>query len=380
MNQPNTPPQKNIYFLLISILSVICVIAVFVLLYFSLYAPTAEEKIKYSIALVISGVFVPVVLFLLFIYGLNYVRILKIRGGDYWVRWEYPKDWGKGDVYFCSEGVYDADKPYSALDTFGSRFVNVEIPSDDPSMIRFSNRQFTGNKFQTTQRTQEVPIPPGKEEEAKELVGRFREYIGSSSKYTKDQWRYVFPLLGVILLWAFLAFQFVATPAGEEMRNEKKRQWEKQAENRQKQKVEQLAPLWNKIRQTLEPKFESLKNLPDGSLSAKEAGFGEDSEVQMIYYGHCSSGQEFYVSVILKTFAINQNSYPQEYLTGVFNYTTTTPFPDNPSDYFCRGIRYESFSSRIPLSEGWIYGEMIIRPYLLKPSPSANTQTNKVEK
>lgn len=335
---------------------------------------------KFSIALVLSGVFIPVVLFLLFIYGLNYARARRILGGNYWVHWEYPKDFRKGDVYFCDEGVYDTDHPYRPLDTFGSKFLGVEIPSDDPSIIRFTNRQFTGNKFQTTQRTQDIEIPPGKEEEAKELVERFREYIGRSSKYTKDQWRYVFPLLGVILLWAFLVFQFVAMPAGEEMKNEKKRQMEERAEIRLKQKIEQLTPLWNKIRQTLEPKFEQLKTLPDGELMPKEAGFGEDSEVQKIFYGHCSSGQEFYVSVILKTFAINQNSYPQEYLTGVFNYTTTTPFPTNPSDSFCRGIRFESFSSRIPLSEGWIYGEMIIRPYLLKPSPSANSTANKAEK
>lgn len=376
MDQLNKKSEKNVYFPLIVISSAICVIVVGILLYFSFYAPTAEERMKYSIALVLSGVFAPVIFFLLFIYGLNYTRTLKIRGGDYWMRWEYPKDSGKGDVYFCNEGVYDSDKPYHALDTFGSKFLGAEIPSDDPSVIRFNSLQYTGSSsFAQNKRTREVPIPLGKEEEAEKVVLRFQEYLGRSSKYTKDQWRYVFPLLGVILIWCFVCFQFVAMPAGEEMKKERNQQAK---ELRLKSNIKNITPLLNKIRQTLEPKFEQLKTLPDGKLTAKEAGFDENSEVLTILHGRCPNN-EFYVSVVLKQVAVGISTKVGNE-TGAFNYTTTTPFPIQPTENFCKPPIQDYFENRIPLSDGWIYGEVISRPYLPTPSPAANSQTNRVGK
>lgn len=380
MNQPDKTPRKNFYFMLFPILTAIIIIVVSVLLYFSLYAATAEERMKYSLALVISGVFAPVALFLLFIYGIDYARTLKILGGDYWVRWEYPKDWGKGDVYFGNTGVYDTDKPYKALDTFGSKFLGAEIPSDDPSIMRFTNLQYTGTNFNKSKRTQDVEIPPGKEEEAQKLVQRFQEHIGSSSKITKDQWRYVFPLLGIILLWAFISFQFVATPAGEEAKKERSQQAKVRADAQLKENINQLTPLWNKIRQTLEPKLEQLKTLPNGKLTPKEAGFDENSEVMAVLYGHCGSKNEFYLSVVLKKIAVTQYSTFYGNETGAFNYTTTKPFPSYQSDRFCKPLVQDDFSWRIFLSDGWLYGEVNNKPYLPKFDPAANSQTNQVKK
>jgi hypothetical protein len=377
VNQPDKTLPKNIFPLLILIFSAILIIALSVLFYFSFYAPTADEKIKYAIALVLSGVFAPIVFFLLFIYGLNYARTLKIRGGDHWMRWEYPKDSGKGDVYFCNEGVYDSDKPYGALDTFGSRFLGAEIPSDDPSVIRFTSLQYTGSRsFTQSERTREVPIPPGKEEEAEKIVLRFQEYLGRSSTYTKDQWRYVLPLLAVILLWCFLIFQFVIMPAGEEMKKERNQQAK---ELRHKLNVKEITPLWNQIRQTLEPKIEQLKTLPDGKLTAKEAGFDENLEVLAVLHGHCPAKNEFYVSVVLKYRALRK-PIDSDNETGAFNYTTTTPFPTQPTEYFCKPPIQDYFENGILLSDGWIYGEIILRPYLPKPGPPANSPTNKIEK
>lgn len=286
------------------------------------------------------------------------------------MRWEYPKDSGKGDVYFCNEGAHDTDKPYKALDTFGSKFLGAEIPSDDPSVIRFTNLQYTGRRFVKSKRTQEVEIPPGKEEEAEKIVLRFQEYLGRSSKYSKDQWRYVFPMLAVILIWCFLSYQFVAMPAGEEMKKERNQQAK---ELRLKLNVKEITPLWNKIRQTLEPKFEQLKTLPDGKLTAKEAGFDENSKVLAVLYGYCPTKNEFYVSVVLKKGAVERSTNLGNE-TGAFNYTTTTPFPTRPSEYFCKPPIQEYFANEIFLSDGWIYGDVILRPYLAKQSPPANSR------
>ncbi len=375
MNEPNKTLSNNIFLMPILICSAICIVAVGVLLYFSFYAPTAEEKSKYGMILALSGVFITPVFYFLFIYSLNYARILKILGGDYWMRWEYPNDSGKGDVYFCNEGVYDTDKPYRVLDTFGSRFLGAEIPSDAPSVIRFSNLQYTGSKFVKTKRTQEVPIPPEKEEEARKVVHRFQEYLGRSSKYTKDQWRYVFPMLAVILIWFFVCFAFIAMPDGEEMKREREQQ---AIERRLKLNTQEITPLWNKIRQTLEPKFERLKTLPDGKSTATEAGFDENSEVLAVLYGHCPAKNEFYISVVLKKGAIKKSYFGNE--TGAFNYTTTTPFPTQPSEYFCKSPIQDYFANEIFLSDGWVYGEVILRPYLPTPGSPANSQVNKVSK
>lgn len=379
MNQPN---KKNIFFILFGILSVIFIVVSCLLIYLSFNAPLADERMKYGMGVIIFGMFAIIGLFLLFIYALNYARILKILGGDYWARWEYPKESGKGDVYFCHEGVHDSDKPYKALDTFGSRFLGAEIPSDDPSVIRFSCRQITGNSFSTSKRIREIPIPPGKDEDAKKVAYRFGEYLGRSSQHTKDQWRYVFPMLAVVLIWAFFAFQFVAMPAAEEKKKEEKRQLKEWAENRLKKRTEQITPLWNKIRQTIEPQMEKLRTLPDGQLTAKEAGFDENSEVQTVLYGRCQPNNDFYVSVVLKKVAVERDTtlFEGQIISGAFNYTTTRPIPIESYKKFCRPTFQENFDSKIILTDGWVYGEINVRLLLATPTPTANSQTNKVGK
>jgi hypothetical protein len=366
MNPPNKIFPPNIFPLLIVISSVICVIVVSFLFYFSFYASTAEKGAEYAMALALSGVVVAPLFYFLFLYALNYIRIRKILGGDYFARWEYPKDSNKGDVYFCSEGVYDTDRSYRPLDTFGSRFLGVEIPSDDPSVLLFTNNQYTGRRFGKTERTQEVPIPPGKQEEAEKLVLRFREHLGRNSKYSKDQWRYVLPMIAIMLVWFFVCFEFVAMPAAQRSKTERSQQ---STEHRQESKTTEIIPLWNRIRQTLEPKFEKLKTLPDGRLTAKEAGFDENSEVLTVLYGHCPAKNEFYVSVVLKKVAVKDSTnFRNE--TGAFNYTTTTPLRAQPSEYFCKPPIQDYFENRLLLSDGWVYGDVLLRPYL-SPSPQA---------
>lgn len=380
MSEPNkTTTKRNIFFILFALLSAIFVIVSCVLTYYAFNARVPDDRMKLSIFVVISGVFVIVGLFLLFIYGLNYNRTLKILNGDYWGRWEYPKDWGRGDVYFCNEGVYDADTPYKALDTFGSRFLRAEIPSDDPSVIRFICRQMTGNNFSTSERTQEIPIPPGKEDDAKKVVQRFGEYPGRSSQYTKDQWRYMFVMLGAILLWAFIGMIFVAIPVREQVKKEEEQRLKERAEARLRKRTEDLQPLWNKIRETIEPKLEKLRTLPNGQLTPKEAGFDENSEVQTVLYGRCQPNNDFYLSVVLKKMPIERDStlFEGETLSGAFNYTTTRPIPVQTLKDFCRPKIQERFYGRIGLSENWLYGEINIRPLLVTPSPSANSTVNK---
>ncbi len=375
MSEPKTTSKKNIFYLLIPVLFVIFAIIAVCLLYYSFYAPTSQEKVKYAMTLALSGAFIAPIIFLLFIHGLNYIRIRKIVGGDYFVRWEYQKGLGKGDVYFCNEGVYDSDKTYRALDTFGSKFLGAEIPSDNPSIIRFSSLQLTGNRsFTQTKQTQEVPIPLGKEDEAEELVRRFRDYHGKSSKHTKDQWRYVFPMLGLILVWFFCCYQFIVSPISYEMKREQNEQQKERVEARLQKRTEQITPLWTKIRQTIEPQIEHLRTLPNGQLSAKEAGFDENSEVKTVLHGRCPATNDFYVSVVLKQVAVERDStlFASETISGAFNYTTSRMVPSIILAEFCRPPIQERFDGRISLSSRWLYGEINISPLLETPSPTVD--------
>lgn len=371
MNEPNnTTPKKNVFFtLIIPIFSLICLIVIGFLLYLSFYA-SASDKLLNGFLLVLAGIFAIIILYFLFIYGLNYARILKILNGDYFVHWQYPKESGRGDVYFCHEGVYETDSPYQALDTFGDKFISVEIPADKTDVIRLTKRPHR-KRFADSRRVHEVPIPPGKAEEAEKMVQRFSGYIGRRSNYQKDQARFVLPMIGAVFLWIFLSFTFVQMFAVEEVKIARS---EQAKELRHQSNINEITPLWNKIRQTLEPKIEQFKTLPDGRLTAKEAGFDENSEVLTVLHGRCSNNG-FYVSVVLKKGAITKSYYGNE--TGAFNYTTSSPIPTNPTVNFCKPPIQDYFENRILLSDGWVYGEVISRPYLPTPSPAANSQTNK---
>lgn len=382
MNAQTKTSNKNIFPLLIVILSAICVIVAAFLLYMSFYATLADDRMKYSFAFCLAGVFASLIFYFLFLYMLNYARTLKILGGDYWARWEYPKESGKGDVYFCNEGVYDTDTPYAALDSFGSRFGGAEIPSDNPSVIRLTCYRRSGRFNTETKCTQDIPIPPGMDEDAKKVVQRFGEYPGRSSQFTKNTVRYLPAMMLAILLWIAIGMIFVAIPVGEQVKKEEEQQLKERAENRLKQRTEQITPLWNKIRETIEPQLEKLRNLPDGKLTAKEAGFDENSEVQTVLYGRCSPNNDFYVSVVLKKVAVERDStlYQGQIISGAYNYTTTKPIPTDSYTKFCRPKFQEDFKSKIILSSEWVYGEINVAPLLAKPSPAANSNTNKIGK
>jgi len=379
MKEPNrTKPTINTLVLIgIAILSAIIVIAMGILLYLVFYAPTAEERAKYSFILTVSGIFAAPVFWLLFIYGFIYARILKILAGDHWVRWEYPKEWNKGDVYFCKDEVYDTDSTFGLLGVFGLKLLKVEIPSDNSSVIRFTNLQYySGKTLRTYEKKQEIKIPPGKEEEAQKIVQHFLQYFGQRSIFAKYQWHSAFLLLGTMLTWAFVCFAFIASPAGEEMKKEREQRAKEYAEAQLQENINQITPLLNKIRQIIEPKFDQLKTLQSGKLTAKEAGFDENSEVLAVLYGHCPTRNEFYVSVVLKKVAVKKSTYSWTD-TGIFNYTTTKPFPVKQSDSFCRPPIQKEVFSKIFLSAGWLYGETDRSPYIPTPSPTANSKTNK---
>lgn len=356
------------------ILSVIVVVVFCLLLYFTFYAATARERYNFGAALMGVGGLSQIPIFLLIAYSRNYARILKIVGGDYWVRWDYP---AKGEVYFCDEGVYDTDTPY-ALNAFAYNLEKVEIPPEYSSVIRFTAenvRIYSASSMRKYQQTTDVPIPPGKEAEAQELIERYQGFIGKTSKFTVEQWRYALWMGAGIVGWAALWLIAFGLPL--------ERAYDKELSDRNnayqaaklEKAVNEVTPLWNRIRRVVEPRFEKLKTLPDGKLSAKEVGFNENSEVLLVLHGQCENNG-FYVSVVLKKGAIKK-SY-NENITGAFNYTTSSPIPTWATENFCKPQSY--FDNRILLSDNWVYGEVMSLPYLPTPSPAANSTTNKVEK
>jgi hypothetical protein len=340
---PNNP-----FALFAIILTVLTIIALIILLYFTFAGSTARLRLNIGAVFLGVGVFAQIPLAFLFIYAGNYARIQSIVAGNYWARWQ-NKD---REVYISPLGIHYPDQRFT-LYKFSDELQKVEIPPDSPGVVRFSylvlRRYSSTSPARRLNKTIEVRIPEGKEEEARELVKRFQSQIGQPSGFIADSWRISLMMgagiIGFVLLWAI----FLAWPLQKSYDAEKSAIRDAERAALDAKQIEQLSPILPLIRKVVDPQIERLKTLPDGQLSAKEAGFEESAGVDKVFYGHCFKlDRSFYVWVVLKKDVL-ERKYIHE--PGTFNYTTKT----DPQYFYCGP---QDLHSGLPLklSEGWYYG------------------------
>ena len=340
---PNNP-----FALFAIILTVLTIIALIILLYFTFAGSTARNRFYIGGVFLFVGAFAQIPLAFLFIYAGNYARIQSIVAGNYWAKWQ-DKD---REVYLSPLGIYYPDQRFT-LHKFSDELQKVEIPLDSPSVIRFN--YLVLRKYSPTSQTYrhdkiiEVHIPEGKEEEARGVVGRFQSQIGQPSGFIADSWRISLMMgvgiLGFVLLWVI----FLALPLQKSYDAEKSAIRDSERAARDEKDAAQLAPLLVSLRKVVDPQIERLKQLPDGQLTSKEAGFDDGAGVDKVYYGHCLPDKAFYVWIVLKKDFLARSYLGSD--PGTFNYTTK-----NDRQFSYCGPHNLVAAVPLKLSDNWYYG------------------------
>lgn len=335
------------------ILTVISAIVMVVLLYNTFAGTTARTRYHYAVALMFVSVFAQVPVALLIIYARNRARIQAVLAGDYWAHWQSPSE-----IYLCSEGIYNPVFP-SKLDTFSYKLKNIEIPADCPSEIRFDylNIKFIGKTSYGENKSTSIKIPEGKESEAQELVRRFQSRIGKPSQFMLDQWRIAAMMcIGIVAAIIFSLMRII--PLESEYKAEGNTLAAAENAVRQAKKVSQLRPILMPIRQVIDPQIEHLKTMPDGEMTAQEAGLDKNHFVSKVIYGHCQKDNNFYLSVVLKENPLKNSRI------GALNYSTADGQGHRLDS--CRPANQDYYFNPDLLGDGWYYAEF----YNFQPTPS----------
>lgn len=328
-------------------LTVITVIGLLVTLGIAFFGKTAETRFWGGVVFMFVGGLAPIPVVLLMIYSRNYVRIQDLVGGNYWVHWDYPRE-----VYIGAEGVYFPAKRLT-LNTFWSGLISVEILRGDPSILSFEYlmRRYYSAALPPIESTKTltVPIPQGKEDEAEAIVQRLRPQIGKVSNFVNDQWKLAWILGGVIIGFVLLSI-LLLLPLQFQLDDEKATYRNATATAQQALDVAQLNTLIKPIRAVMDNQIEHLESLPDGTMSAEEAGFDSSAGVRTVFYGHCPPDNAFYLYVILNEETLGRTYFREP---GSFNYTTA-----NDPRYMDCGP--EHWISTLPdkLEGGWYYSVM----------------------
>lgn len=334
---------KNLLAKFASILTVIVIVTVLFILYKVFTGETARIRYNFGMALLIVGVFSLIPLTFHAIYVRKCLRIQKILKGNYWAYWQDP------EVYFTEDGIYYPDAG-NKINDFGYSLEKVELNKTQPLSLDFTvlDVRFYGRISQKTFRTIRVDVPPEKEHEAKTLVERYQSKLGKGSWFVGDQWRLSLMMgggiIGSVILWAI----FLAIPLQRNYDAEKRAQDDVYRANQNEKRNAQITPMLPVIRKAMEPKIAHLQTLPDGVLSAEEAGIDKSIPVRKVFYGHCKPSNSFYLYVVL-TNPVLEKSYFGE--TGSFNYTTAT----GENYYQCGPANYKSAKTNLQLNDGWYY-------------------------
>jgi hypothetical protein len=333
----------------IIIITVLTVIALIITLCISFIGNTANARWIAGIAFMFVSALSPIPIGLLILYARQITRIQDIEEGNFWVHWYYPGDSENGELFIGPDGLYYPNKPLR-LTGFWSGLQSVEIQQGEQSTLNF---QYLSRRYYsaalpplTSNNTLVVPIPSGKETEAEALIPKFRKMLGQPSNFVNDQWR-----IGWIMGGAILGFVFLSIPllfsVQVQYDDENRAFLNATATMEQATEIAQVDILSQPIRAVMDKQIERLKTLPDGTMTAEEAGFDSSAGVSAIFYGHCLPDNAFYMYVLL-----TQEALGRRYLggPGAFNYTTAT-------DRRYMDCGPEHLISTVPdkLDGGWYY-------------------------
>lgn len=339
---------KNPLALIGSIVTLLSVIALIICLYYRFAGETASIRYGFGTALLFVGGFGLIPITFQVIYVLKCLRIQEIVAGNFWAHWHNP------DVYFTRDGVYYPDLEYEISD-FLYGLEKVEILKGPPRELEFS---FLDKRYRSaivsptkTIKTIIVTIPPGKGDEARELVKRFQSELGKISRFMADQRRLSKMMGGGIVVFVVLWLILIGTRIDREYADEKEARNEVYKKARHDEDVAQITPMLVPIRKAIDSKIDYLKTLPNGQMTAEESGIDKKIPVRMVFYGHCLPDNSFYIYVVLRKPAPGP-SYSGE--TGSFNYTTAT----DKNYVACGPDHYSSSRADPKLTGGWYYTEV----------------------
>jgi hypothetical protein len=240
--------------------------------------------------------------------------------GNYWAHWQYPPG---SDVYISAEGIYYPDQPLK-LSTFWSGLQNATIDAGEPSTLRL---QYLYRRYYSlylppigSDKTLTIPIPSGKEEEAQALLQQFRKLLGQPSNFINDQWRIGW-IMGAVIIGFVLLSIVLLLPLQYQLDDAKAADRDATATMSEATNVAQFSILLQPIRAVMDKQIEHLESLPDGKMTAEEAGFDSNAGVSTVYYGHCPPDKSFYLYVVLTQEALGRRYFGGP---GAFNYTTAT--------------------------------------------------------
>ncbi len=330
-------------------LTVITIVALVVLLGMAFFGQTANTRWIAGIVFMFVGGLSPLPIGLLIMYARQYVRIQNIKSGNYWVHWQYPANSGDSELFIGPNGLYYPNKSLR-ISGFWSGLQNVEIKAGEPATLNFEylSRQYYSAVLPplSSNKSLVVPIPAGKEQEAEALVAKFKQMLGQPSNFVNDQW-----LISWIMGGAILGFVLISIPLLFSLQlnydDEKRAFLNATATVQEATQIAKLTTLSQPIRAVMEKQIEHLKTLPDGTMTAEEAGFLSSAGVSAVYYGHCPPDNAFYLYVIMTREVLGRT-----YLRGpgAFNYTTAT-------DRRYMDCGPEHLISTVPdqLDGGWYY-------------------------
>ncbi len=330
-------------------LTVITILALIILVSMAFVGQTANTRWIAGIIFMFVGGLAPIPIGLLIMYARHYVRIQDIKAGDYWAHWQYPAASENREVFISPNGLYYPNKPLR-LSGFWSGLQSIEIKPGEPATLNFEylSRQYysVGLPPISTDKSLVVPIPAGKEQEAEALVAKFKQILGQPSNFVNDQWRIGW-IMGVVIIGVVLVSIPILISLQLNYDDEKRAFLSATATVQEATQIAKLTTLSQPIRAVIEKQVEHLKTLPDGIMTAEEAGFPSSAGVSAVYYGHCPPDNAFYLYVIMTREVLGRT-----YLRGpgAFNYTTAT-------DRRYMDCGPEHLISTVPdqLDGGWYY-------------------------
>ena len=333
----------------IVVLTLMRIIAIVILLGIAFFGQTANDRWVAGIVFIFVGGLAPIPIGMLIMYARHYVRIQDIKAGNYWAHWQYPANSGDSEVFISPNGLYYTDKALP-LTGFWSGLQTVEVKGGEPATLNFQylSRQYysAGMPPLTSNKALTVPIPAGKEQEAEALIPKFKQMLGQPSNFVNDQWR-----ISWIMAGAILGFVLISIPLLYSLQltydDEKRAFLNATATVQEATQIAKITTLSQPIRAVIEKQIKHLKTLPDGTMTAEEAGFEPSAGVSVVYYGHCPPDNAFYLYVIMTREVLGRN-----YLRGpgAFNYTTA-------ADRRYMDCGPEHLMSTVPdqLDGGWYY-------------------------
>lgn len=328
---------------------IVAIVLIVICLFEALFAPTLDRRYAGGTAFLFVAGLSPLVVGMLILYSRRAARSIKLREGDYWVKWVYHQSIQDrlsaetpDEIYISPTAMYRTDQPLKYSE-FSGGIEWIEIVTQGPPALRLVYHHVQNQRRYRTPQEVFVPIPPGYQSEAEKLVERFhREGLRKASPALFDLWVGVLGMVGIIAV-ACIVSLLLLMPLDMQRRDEEFAQYSATSAAIQATEMYLINLDFPHIQQTILNQTEKLRPQGSGQISAEEAGFAPDDNVLQVEFGYCGRDEAFYVLVVLQRPLLDT---PLQDL-GAYLYTNAA----NP--YVCSGVW--EVVSRDKVEEDWYY-------------------------